>query len=59
MRIFQPKRETITGQWKKKWILSTKYIISVIISKRVRWTRHVECMRKMRNLHKTTVGKSE
>ena len=37
-KIFEPKREKVTGEWGK---LHNEELIRVIISRRMRWTVHV------------------
>jgi hypothetical protein len=49
-RIFGPKRDDVTGEWRKLHIeeLSDLYwspnIVRVIKSRRMRWAGHVACM---------------
>jgi hypothetical protein len=49
-RIFGPKRDEVTGGWRKlqneelNSLYSSPDIIRVIKSKRMRWTEHVACM---------------
>jgi hypothetical protein len=51
-RIFDPKRDEVTGEWRKLHYeeLSDLYcstnIIWVIRSRRMRWEGHVACMRR-------------
>jgi hypothetical protein len=50
MRIFRPKREEVTGEWRRLHneelcdIFSSPNIIRVIKSRRVRWVGHVARM---------------
>ena len=47
-RIFGPKRDEVTGEWRKlhneelKGLYSSPNIVRVIKSRRMRWARHVE-----------------
>ena len=57
--IFGPKRDKVTGEWRK---LHSEEInglyssnIRVIVSRRMRWARHVGCM----SLYRVLVGKPE
>jgi hypothetical protein len=49
-RIFGPKSEEVTGEWRKLHteefndLHSSSNIIRVIKSRRMRWARHVACM---------------
>jgi hypothetical protein len=48
-RIFGPKRDEVTGQWRKldnKDVYSSPYIIHVARSRRLRWAGHVARMGK-------------
>jgi hypothetical protein len=53
-RIFGPKRDEVTGEWRRVHkeelyvLYSSSNIIQVIKSKRVRWTEHVARMGKYR-----------
>jgi hypothetical protein len=54
-RIFGPKRDEVTGGWRKlhKDELHNLYfspnIIRMIKSRRMQWAEHVECIREIRN----------
>jgi len=47
-RIFGPKRDEVTGEWRKLHneelndLYTSPNIIRVIISRRMRWVKHVE-----------------
>jgi hypothetical protein len=49
-RIFGPKRDEVTGEWRKlhneelRELYSTPSIITIIKSRRMRWADHVERM---------------
>jgi hypothetical protein len=63
-RIFGPKRDRVTGGWRKLHneelhnLYSSSSIIGIIKSKRMRWARHVAQMEK-RNVYRVLVGKPE
>jgi hypothetical protein len=50
LRIFGPKRDEVTGEWRKvhneelHYLYSSPNIMRVIKSGRIRWTRHVARM---------------
>jgi hypothetical protein len=62
-RIFGRKREEVAGGWRRLHndelhnFHTSQNIIKVIKSRRMRWTRHVERMGAMRNVHNILVGK--
>ena len=64
-RIFGPKRDEVTGEWRKLHIkeLSDLYflpnIVRVVKSRRMRWAGHVARMREGRGVHRVLVGKPE
>ena len=64
-RISGPKRDRITGEWRKLHneelndLYSSPNIVWVIKSRRMRWVRHVACMEEGRGVHKVLVGKPE
>jgi hypothetical protein len=66
-RIFGPKRDKVTGGWRKLHneelhnLYSSASIITrrMIKSKRMRWTGHVARMGEKRNAYRILVGKSE
>jgi hypothetical protein len=63
MRIFGPKRDRVTGGWRKLHneelhnLCSTPSIIRIIKSRRMRWAGHVARMREKRNVYRLLVGK--
>jgi hypothetical protein len=64
-RIFGPKRDEITGQWRKlntgelHNLYSSPDITRQIKSRRMRWAGHVACMGEGRNVYRVLVGKPE
>ena len=64
-RIFGPKRDEVTGEWRKlhNEELSDLYflpnIVQVVKSRRMRWTGHVARMGEGRVVHRVLVGKPE
>jgi hypothetical protein len=64
-RIFGPKRDEVTGEWRKLHkeelhiLYSSPNIIRHIKSRRMRWAGHVARMGEERNVYKVLVGKPE
>jgi hypothetical protein len=64
-RIFGPKRDEVTGGWRKlhneelRDLYSSPSIIRIIKSRRVRWARHVARMGEKRNACRLLLGKPE
>jgi hypothetical protein len=64
-RIFGPKRDDVTGEWRKlhneelRDLYSSPSIIKIIKSRRMRWARHVARMWEKRNAYSLLVGKPE
>jgi hypothetical protein len=64
-RIFGPKRDEVTGEWRKFHsgelhnLYSSPNIIRQMKSRRMRWTGHVTCIREDRKMYKILVGKPE
>jgi hypothetical protein len=64
-RIFGPKKDGLTGQWRKLHndelndLYSSPNIVQVIKSRRMRWAGHVARMEEGRGVHKVLVGKPE
>ena len=64
-RIFGPKRDGVTGEWRKLHneelndLYSSTNIVRVIKSRRMRWAGHVAGMEEGRVVHKVLVGKPE
>ena len=64
-RVFGPKRDEVTGEWRKlhNEELSDLYplpnIVRVVKSRRMRWAGHVARMGEGRGVHRVLVGKRE
>jgi hypothetical protein len=64
-RIFGPKRDEVTGEWRKLHneelcdLYSSLSIIRIIKSRRMRWASHVARMGENRNAYRLLVGKPE
>jgi hypothetical protein len=59
-RIFGPKRDRVTGEWRKLHNLySSPDIIRQVKSRRMRWVGHVARMGEGRNVYKVLVRKPE
>ena len=64
-RIFGPKRDGVTGEWRKLHnegfndLYSSPNIVRVIKWRRMRWAGHVAHMEERRGMHKVLVGKPE
>ena len=62
-RIFGPKRDEVTGEWRKLHneelhdLYCSQNIFRIIKSIRMRWAAHVDCMG--RDVYRVLVGKSE
>ena len=65
MRKFGPKRDEVTGDWRKLHneelndLYSSPNIVRVIKSRRMRWAEHVARMGERRGVYMVLVGKSE
>jgi hypothetical protein len=64
-RIFKPKRDEATGEWRKLHneelcdLYSSQSIIRIIKSKWMRWAGHAARMGEKRNAYRLLVGKPE
>ena len=64
-RIFGPKRDEVTGEWRKLHndelndLCLSPNIVRVIESRRMRWAGHVVRMGERRGVHRVLVGKPE
>ena len=62
-RIFGPRREEVTGEWRRlhneevNGLYSSPSIVRVITSRRMRWAGHVARMGKERGVYRVLVGK--
>jgi hypothetical protein len=63
-RIFGPKRDEVTGEWRRLHnedvyaLYSSSKIIRVIKSRRLRWAGHVARMGERRGAYRVLVGKA-
>jgi hypothetical protein len=64
-RIFGPKRDEVTGGWRKlhneklRDLYCSPSIIRIIKSRRMGWVGHVARMGEKRNAYRLLVGKTE
>jgi hypothetical protein len=64
-RIFGPKRDEVTGEWRRLYnkelyaLYSSPHIIQVMKSRRLRWAGHVAHMGERRGAYRALVGKPE
>ena len=64
-KVFEPKRDGVTGEWRKLHneelndLCFLPNIVRVVKSRRMRWVGHVARMRKDRGVHRVLVGKPE
>jgi len=64
-RVFGPKRDEVTGEWRKPHneelndLYSLPNIVRVVKSRRMRWVGHVARMGEDRGVHRVLVGKPE
>jgi hypothetical protein len=64
-RIFGPKRDELTGEWRKLHnkelcdLYCSPNIVQVIKLRRVRWAGHIAGMGERRSIHRVLVGKPE
>jgi hypothetical protein len=63
--VFGPKRDEVTGEWRKLHneemndLYSLPNIVRVVKSRRMRWAGHVARMGEERGVHRVLVGKPE
>jgi hypothetical protein len=63
-RIFGPKRDEVTGEWRKLHceelhnLYSSRDIIRQVKSRRMRWAGHVARMGEERKVYKVLVGEA-
>ena len=61
-RVLGPKRDEVTGEWRKLHneelsdLYSLPNIVRVVKSRRMRWVGHVVCMGEERGVHRVLVG---
>jgi hypothetical protein len=64
-RVFGPKRDEVTGEWRKLHnvelndLYSLPNIVRVVKSRRMRWAGHVARMEEDRGVYRVLVGKPE
>ena len=64
-RIFGPRRDEVTGEWRRLHneelndLYSSLNIVRVIKSRRMRWAGHVARMGEKRRVYRVLVGKPE
>jgi len=64
-RIFGPRRDDVTGEWRRLHneelndMYSSPNTVRVIQSRRMRWAGHVACMGEERGVYRVLVGKPE
>ena len=64
-RVFGPRRDEVTGEWRKlhneelRDLYSLPNIVRVTKSRRMRWAVHVARMGEGRGVHRVLVGKPE
>jgi len=64
-RIFGPRRDEVTGEWRRlhneelNYLYSSPNIVRVIKSRRMRWAGHVACMGEEMGVYSVLVGKPE
>jgi hypothetical protein len=64
-KVFGPKRDEVTGEWRKlhneelNYLYSLLNIVRVVKLRRMRWAGHVAHMGEDRSVHRVLVGKPE
>ena len=64
-RMFGPRRDEVTGEWRRLHnerlndLYSSPNIVRVIKSRRMRWAGNVGCMGEKRGVYRVLVGKPE
>ena len=64
-RIFGPKRDEVTGEWRKlhneelKGLYASPNIVRVIKSRKMKWAGHVARMGERRGVYRVLVGKPD
>jgi hypothetical protein len=65
VNLFEPKRDEVTGEWRKMHneelhdLHSSPSIIRIIKARRMRWAEHIARMGEKRNAYRLLVGKPE
>jgi len=58
-RMFGPKRDEVTGEWRKLHLYCSSNIVRLIKSRRMRWAVHVARMEDGRGVYRVLVRKPE
>jgi len=64
-RVFGPKRDEVTGKWRKVHneelndMYSSPNIVRMIKSRRMRWAGHIARMGERRGVYRVLVGETE
>ena len=63
-RVFGPKRDKVTGEWRKLHNVEFSDLYSLpniaqVVKSRMRWAGHVVCMGEGRGVHRVLAGKPE
>ena len=64
-KVYGPKRDEVTGEWRKLHneelndLYSLPNIVRVVKSRRMRWAGHVARMGEDRGVHRVLVGKPQ
>ena len=64
-RIFEPRRDEVTGEWRRlhneelNYLYSSPNIMRMIKSRRMRWDQHVARMGEESGVYRVLVGKPE
>jgi len=64
-KVFRPKREEVTGEWRRlhneerNYLYCSPNIVRVIKSRRMRWAGHVAFVEEKRGVYRVLVGKPE
>ena len=63
-RVFGPKRDEVTGEWRKLHIEELRDLYSLpnivrVVKSRIRWAGHVARMGEGRGVHRVLVGNPE
>jgi len=58
-RIFGPRRDEVTGEWRRLHNEELNHLYSSVIKSRMRWAGHVARMGEERGVYRVSVGKPE
>jgi hypothetical protein len=59
MRIFRPKRDKVTGEWRKLHYEELICIVKMIKSRKIRWAGHVAHTGERRGVYRIMMRKPE